>query len=711
MSTIDWLIVIIPVIAICVIGYRVRSHMKDVADFLAGGRVAGRYVLSVSSGESAIGLISVVGLFEYYYQTGVSLYFWQHLIEVTALIMALTGFAIYRYRETRALTMAQFFEVRYSRRFRIFSGMLAFLSGVVNYALFPAVGGRFLIYYCRLPHTFDVFGVTVSTFGFVMALFLSIALAIVLMGGQLTTMVTDCVQGLFGYVGFTIIVIALFAKFSFTQVGESLADQPPGESFLNPFDTGNFTQFNLLYVLIGVVSMVYNRMSWQGTQGFNAAASSPHEQKMAGLLGTFRGGFTYTTILLLGLAAYTYMHHPEYAEGQQAVQEELVNRIQFDDPTVTQTIRSQMTVPVALREILPVGITGVFVAMMIFLLVSTDTTYLHSWGSIFVQDVVMPLHKKPVTTKRQILYLRLAIFGIAVFAWTFSMYFGQVTYILMFFSLTGAIYMGGAGIVILGGLYSRRGTSQGAWTAMIVGASLGVFGFICQKFWSTHIYGWMSENAEDFLVAFTGMLESWGGALPFVNWEVTPTSFPISGQEMLFITMFCSTITYVVVSLLTCKEPFNLDRMLHRGEYNLEHKPLKTPKVKKGWIGRVVGIDDEYSRGDRWLAWGVFAFTLFKVGTFLLVVGWNLFIERWSIQGWLNYFHYFFIPFMVGLAGITSVWFLIGGSWDLSRLFRNLKNIQRNALDNGQVIGDQNAEDVAREDDSLRETLPGPTDD
>ena len=38
------------------------------------------------------------------------------------LFVAISGWVIYRFRETRALTLAQFFEVRYSKKFRLFMG-------------------------------------------------------------------------------------------------------------------------------------------------------------------------------------------------------------------------------------------------------------------------------------------------------------------------------------------------------------------------------------------------------------------------------------------------------------------------------------------------------------------------------------------------------------------------------------------------------------
>ena len=65
---------------------------------------------------------------------------------------------------------------------------------------------------------------------------------------------------------------------------------------------------------------------------------------------------------------------------------------------------------------------------------------------------------------------------------------GQVTYILMFFALTGTIWLGGAGSAIIGGLYWKRGTAAGAWTTLIVGSSLGVLGFIGMNYWASWIY-------------------------------------------------------------------------------------------------------------------------------------------------------------------------------------------------------------------------------
>src|SRR5947199_10708455 len=106
MRTLDWLIVIVPLIAVAWVGYRTKRHVKSIADFMAGGRVAGRYLVAVSDGMAMMGLITVVGTLEFYYNSGFAAQFWQGLSVPVLLVVTLTGFVIYRFRETRALTLA-----------------------------------------------------------------------------------------------------------------------------------------------------------------------------------------------------------------------------------------------------------------------------------------------------------------------------------------------------------------------------------------------------------------------------------------------------------------------------------------------------------------------------------------------------------------------------------------------------------------------------
>ena len=699
MHWIDWAMVVIPLVIILWIGLKVQRYTHGVVGFLAAGRKAGRYLLTVADGTAGMGLVTVVGSFEMSYCSGFALGFWNNLGIVVGLFMTLTGFVTYRYRETRVMTMAEFYEIRYNRKFRIFAGALAFVSGLLNYALFPAVSARFLIYYCRLPHDFTIGPICFNTFGFIMAIFLGIALFIVLTGGQLTTMVTDCCQGVFAYLGYAVIVTCILLFFSISDIREAALARPDGQSFFNPFNVDKLQDFNLLYVLIGIFSMIYNRNAWLGSQGYLCSAANPHEQKMAGVLGQWRTGFTSLAIMLLALGAYAYMNSASFAPQAEQVREELVSMVNEEFPVTElstreeantllntkETIYNQMLVPVAVRHILPIGATGIFLALALFLMISTDTTYLHSWGTILIQDVFLPSYGKPVSPKTQMALLRCGIFSVAVFAWFFSFYFSQNDYIYQFFALTGTVYLGGAGACMIGGLYWKRGTTAGAFAAMGVGLFFAVLGFLVNQKWGDIYQAW-DARAPEQLERFRMMLLSLGELLPFANWNVEPEifmrKFPITGQEIYLAGMISAISAYVTISLLTCRKPFNLDKMLHRGKYNLEHFVAKDAEIPAAGISRpgrfnwriLLGITPEYSKGDRILAWSVFGWTIYNFLFFLVQAVWNVpETWRWSEKTWVNLWAYYTLPLSILVGLVTTVWFSWGTIRDLIRLFRALK--------------------------------------
>ena len=760
MHLVDWLIVALPLILVTYVALQAQRFVKGVSDFLAAGRVAGRYVVAVASGEAGMGLISVVALFEAYYNSGFAYSFWNQLYVPVGMLMLLTGYCIYRYRETRAMTMGQFFEMRYSRSFRIYAASLQSLSGVVNYAIFPAVGARFLIYYCDFPLTLNLFGWIFPTFALVMALFLSAAVIIVSLGGQITIMVTDCILGILSYPLYAIVVIALLVRFSWSgDMAPTLLDRPAGESMLNPFDIDKLRDFNLFYILVGLFSNVFNRMAWSGTQGYNAAAMNAHEQKMGAVLGTWRAGFQTMMIVLLAVAGYTYMNNDRFAEQATEARQQLTWKAandvaqepEFDevkreirqyldtgemspdlvawsseehfedkdeneplrdmvkealasrDKSAGQTfgaIHDQMRVPIALRNILPIGVTGVFCALCIFLLISTDTTYMHSWGSIIVQDIMLPIRGRAFTAQQQLKLLRLIIAGVAVFAFFFSLIFAQVDYILMFFAITGAIWLGGAGPCIVGGLYWRRGTSAGAFATLTAGSMLAVGGIVAQKTWVKHIYPWLESTGR--LPGVSRIVEGLSRPLePYVEWRVLPDKFPINSQEIYFIAMLVGVILYVTISLLTGTESFNMERMLHRGKYRREgeveiiHEPVTWMTAYQ----KILGINSEYTRGDRILAWSVFLYSmLWGFGSFVVITAWNT-ITPWPDSWWAEWFKVYNLVVPGIIAVVSTVWFSIGGTIDLKRLFRRLEEKEDNLLDDGRVIGHVSADDVKHVDE------------
>ncbi|HPY91181.1 MAG TPA: sodium:solute symporter, partial [Lentisphaeria bacterium] len=73
MQWFDWCIAVIPMIFVVGLAFYTRKYIKGVADFLAAGRVAGRYVLCVGDMASGLSVITIVALVEIKYQTGYAL--------------------------------------------------------------------------------------------------------------------------------------------------------------------------------------------------------------------------------------------------------------------------------------------------------------------------------------------------------------------------------------------------------------------------------------------------------------------------------------------------------------------------------------------------------------------------------------------------------------------------------------------------------------
>jgi len=327
-------------------------------------------------------------------KAGFTTMWWGMLGFPVGVLMTISGFVVYRYRETRALTLAQFFEMRYSRRFRIFAGLLVAASGILNYGIFPAIGGRFFVYYCGLPETIHL-GITIPTFAIVMFVFLGTALLFVLLGGQLTIMVTDCVQGLFSYAMYLVVALALMYMFSWHQISVALLSAPAGKSMVNPFHSFKLENFNVWYELIGIFGGVYTIMAWQGTQAFNCSAASAHEQKMGGMLGSWRGMVFEVMQTLLAICAVTYLTNHDFSTGAAHVQK-LIDNVHGSNSAETDYLRTQMRIPLALAYFLPIGIKGIFAALMFFLACTNDVSYLHSWGSIVAQGYHHALPERAV---------------------------------------------------------------------------------------------------------------------------------------------------------------------------------------------------------------------------------------------------------------------------------------------------------------------------
>lgn len=636
LTWIDWSIIIVLFALMLGMVFLSKSLLKSVTDFLATGRTGGRYIISMFHGTAALGAITVVGALEQNYNAGFNSRWWEMPTAVILVTISVTGWVVYRFRQTRALTMAQFFEMRYSRAFRIFAGMLAFISGIVNMIIFPAVSAKFFIYFCGIPEIGHL-GPYSITYILTTAVMVLVPLYFIFTGGHIAVMFTDFIQGVFVNIVFVIIVILLLVQVGWVDIGTAVKSAPSGQSLINPFDASEVQDFNPWFFFIGMFGLIYTKLSWQGNSSFSIAAKNAHEAKMADVLTNWRlvpqwGLF----LMIVPIVAYTIFHHENYKVIADSINNMLVGFAPAD--------QSQLRVPMVLNYLLPVGLKGAFAAIMLAAAITCHNTYMHSWGSIFIQDVVIPIRRKPFGPAEHLKYLKLSILAVGITIFILSIVFQQTEKVFLFLNISGAIFVGGSGAVIIGGLYWRKGTTPAAWAAMITGA----------------------------LAASVNILLN----------QMIP-NFPINGQWGWFIAMVSASVVYLVVSLLTPRKAFNLDKMLHRGEYAVQSEiSSASTEVIRGW--KVLAPTKEFTKGDKAIYYVTTGWTFAWVIVFTIGTLFYFFVKPFTNDQWMNFWKIYTYLFLTASI-IVTIWFTIGGIKNLREMIHALRTNIRDHHDDGFV--------------------------
>lgn len=611
--------------------YICRTYIKGVADFLVAGRNVGRFLGLGSDYMQGFGAISILAMWQAIYKGGFASLWWYPVTSITGIVIALTGWGIYRIRQTRAMTLGQFVEMRYSKRARFFFGILAYLAGVLNMGIFPVVGAGFFVYYLGLPPEISLAGMQIPTVLPVMVILVTSAVAICSFGGQVTVIVSDFIQSVFINIMLIAITIVMYRMFTWNQFAQAFTSAANGDALLHPFRTEGASEFNMWFFLISAYIIFYKAISWSPDTMQISSARGAHEAKMMRMLRSLRYLTTFGMgIMLLPLAAFVLMNHPDFANQASQVNQAIAS-------IANEQVRSQMMIPAAVAQILPVGLLGAFAGVVLAAFITTHDTYLLAWGGMLVQDIIIPLGIKPSSPKQHLKWIRLSVLAVAIFIIVFSMFFKQVDNIMMFFDISASLFVGSSGIILLGGLYWKRGTTKAAWVTMMVGAVIGISGFIYRSINPDFLHG--------TIIAF-------------------------------WVTIIC-IIVYVVVSYLDKNPGVDLDEILNRKKtgtnQNLNHYK------KRRWFR----WGDEVPKGDKILIPCIVIGLVILIGTFLTVCIYNV-THDVPTESWLKFWHiYLYAMFSIGSVFLIIV--LIGGFRDLYRLFKSLKTQAANVRDDGSV--------------------------
>ncbi len=444
MSLLDWVIFAVLLFGLVGIGWSFRRYMHSVADFLVANRSVRTYLGVSTWGAEAIGLISIAYIAEQGFRSGIGLA-WMNLINMALYIplFGIIGLGIRRFRATNVQTIPQYHELRFSRGVRISNGVVLATGGILNMAIFPAVSSHFLLRFMGLPAEVAMFGVELQTAHIFMVLLICISLAIALMGGMVTVIVTDYVQSLILSMTLFIITALSLWHVGFAGIDRTLRSSF-GEAGFNPFVTnGDGEGYGLTWVLFFLLSGMLAPLCFPPSTTKLAATDSTNTTRKLALLNQILSPGRTMLVLLWGVCALAAMG-PISAEQ-----------------AATKDFARYATADFA-HSVTPMGLLGICAAGMVFAYVATSNSYYLAWAAIVVNDVIAPLRRDPLSQKSHIRLLRLVMTAIAVFLLAWGLLYDPEESLLEYIYLTGAI-MTGAAIVTFFGLYWHRANSMGAY--------------------------------------------------------------------------------------------------------------------------------------------------------------------------------------------------------------------------------------------------------
>ena len=488
-TSLDWCIVVAYLLISIFVGIWANRYVGNIAGYLVAGRTLRiRLALATMTGTE-IGLVTVMYSAELgFTQQYASLYLALYEL-VILLFIGLTGVVVYRLRQSKVLTIPEYYERRYSRGVRVLGGVMMVLSGVLNMGLFLKAGALFLVSVTGFTEPEWLQQFMVDAFDYhepvglklIMTGLLLLVLFYTVLGGMISVVITDLIQFVILGTGMVIVTLFVAGEIGIDGFSEVVTVQ---NGYFDPTSTDNPSTVKSddgigpVTLTAQFVVLVVALMLWPTGASRTLAVKTPEIARKLYLCSTIPFLARRSLPVLWGIGAFAFFHsHPELnSQFQAAIQ-------------AGGDVNTQAAMPLFLAKIIPSGLLGLVTAGMVAAFMSTHDSYLLCWSGVITQDVVAPLMKKELTNRQRILITRVAIIATGIMLLIWGLWYEVSSDLWQYMAVTGTVYLAGVFPVVVGGLYWSRSSSAGAYIALLGGLT-GILGLDpCVNFLNAQLLG------------------------------------------------------------------------------------------------------------------------------------------------------------------------------------------------------------------------------
>jgi solute:Na+ symporter, SSS family len=411
-------------------GLMMRKYVGKVEHFLVAGRELNVYLGIASLAATEFGIVTCMYTAQNGYEKGFAGATPGILMALAMLVVGVTGFCIKPLRDSGVITIPELINKRFGPRIRWAAGVVIVLGGLLNMGVFLRTGGQFLVLvsgldvkYLELMMTALLVGVAVYT----------------ILGGMLSVLVTDFLQFVVmsaGLIAVTVLILVNVGWEKLVNTVETHYSAGGFNPFINPTMGWEYVLFNALLNTAAV-------LTWQTT----IARVLASKDTQTGQKIYTRTSFFFVCRFLIpgiwGIAALASLG------------------------PVMDTLEAM---PRFLSLAVPAGLMGLLIAAMLAADMSTDSSYMLTWGSVIYNDILAPFRRTQWTEKKGLLWNRAIIAVIGVFLLLYGLWYPLKGDLWTYLGVTGTIYLASISVLLISCCYWRRANSWGAAAAIVVSA-------------------------------------------------------------------------------------------------------------------------------------------------------------------------------------------------------------------------------------------------
>ena len=438
MTNFTWLldgsIVGIYLVATMVAGLMVRKYVGKVEHFLVAGREMDVYLGIASLAATEFGIVTCMYTAQNGYEKGFAGTTPGILQALAMLMVGLTGFVIKPLRDSGVITIPELFEKKFGPRVRWASGVVIVLGGLLNMGVFLRTGGEFLVL---------VAGLDVKYLEIMMTALLVGVAVYTILGGMLSVLVTDYMQFVVMSLGLIVVTILILMNVGWENLVSTVETHYGAggfNPFINPTMGWEYVLFNLMLNTAAV-------LTWQTTIARVLAAKDTKTGRQVYTRTSFFFVCRFLIPGIWGIAALASL-------GPIANTLEAMSRY--------------------LSTAVPPGLMGLLIAAMLAADMSTDSSYMLTWGSVIYNDIMAPFRKTRWSEKKGLFWNRTIIALIGVFLLVYGLWYPLKGDLWTYLGVTGTIYLASMSVLLIACCYWRRANSWGAGASIIISAIIPV---------------------------------------------------------------------------------------------------------------------------------------------------------------------------------------------------------------------------------------------